>query len=296
MKWIKIKLLVLQVLVVSLGSNPVYANKEANEGVFRQEGLVKIKNVKCIKQFPELPTGCEATTLTMLLNYHGVKVSKEEVASSMPKCDVPYYKNGKRYGYHPSQAFIGSPYSVHSYGVFSEVIVKMLEYYCPKQVEDLKGKSLDELLKNIEEGRPVMIWATIGMSQVSYKNSWIIDSKGTIFRWPGNEHALLLVGYDKYYLYLNDPYTGKEQRYKRSLVEKRYNDLGKQAVSLNFAPSFLYEEKVIKEEQTQLERETEGDSQKEQSSSVCQINEMVYWTKQIIKEMKRSYDDNSVMK
>ena len=33
-------------------------------------------NVKCILQNPELPTGCEITSLTTVLNYYGYNVSK----------------------------------------------------------------------------------------------------------------------------------------------------------------------------------------------------------------------------
>ena len=45
----------------------------------------KIQNVKCIAQNPELPRGCEVTSLAMMLNYNGINVSKMELAKEVKK-------------------------------------------------------------------------------------------------------------------------------------------------------------------------------------------------------------------
>ncbi len=290
MKWIRMRGIGVLLAVCFLGSSSIYGADNEAERVLKRGGLVKINNVKCINQFPQLPTGCEATALTMLLNYYDVKVTKEEVADAMPKCDLPYYNKGKWYGHHPTEAFIGNPYSVASYGVFSKVIVDMIEDYCPGRVEDLKGKELLSLLNNIDEGRPVMLWATIGMSKVSYKNSWIINRQGTIFSWPGNEHALLLIGYDQESLYLNDPYTGREQKYPRALVEKRYDTLGRQAVSIT-VPTSLQEGQALEEavpiayKESKEEVLQEERVKQEMEKARLQLNELLYWKKQIAKEV-----------
>ncbi len=291
MKWIKKRSIGVLLVICFLGSSSLYGAGQEEAEVLKRGGLVKIKNVKCISQFPQLPTGCEATALTMLLNYYDVKVTKEEVADAMPKCDLPYYNKGKWYGHHPTEAFIGNPYSVASYGVFSKVIVGMVEDYCPGRVEDLTGKELLLLLKNIDEGRPVMLWATIGMSPVSYKNSWIINRQGTVFSWPGNEHALLLIGYDQESVYLNDPYTGREQKYPRTLVEKRYDTLGRQAVSITF-PIPLLEDQSLKEEAVSVayeeskEEESQEDLVKQEiEKAKIPLKELLYWKEQMTKEI-----------
>ena len=54
---------------------------------------------------------------------------------------------------------------------------------------------------------------------------------GKLFTWKRHEHCLVLVGYDKDYYYMNDPYQSKGLvAYKRSVVEARYATMGSQAV------------------------------------------------------------------
>lgn len=55
---------------------------------------------------------------------------------------------------------------------------------------------------------------------------------GSTFSWPANEHCMLLIGFDGEYCYLNDPFVGKTVKYDKKLTEKRYCELGKQAVAI----------------------------------------------------------------
>ncbi len=195
------------------------------------DSSVKIKGVPVINQHPELPTGCEATALTMLLNYHGVKVSKTEIANTIPRVRLPYYINGSKYGNHPNEGFIGNPFSSHSYGVFVNPVVTTIEKYLPQRSQNLTGETFDKILAVVKEGRPVMIWATTGMSNVSYTQRWKLPN-GEIFSWPNNEHALVVVGYDDKYVYVNDPDTGGQRKFSMNVLINRYNSLGKQAVAI----------------------------------------------------------------
>src|SRR5699024_7446986 len=45
----------------------------------------RILNVPVIKQLPSLPTGCEITSITMMLRYKGAKVNEVNLAKEMPK-------------------------------------------------------------------------------------------------------------------------------------------------------------------------------------------------------------------
>ncbi|MGL4344035.1 MAG: C39 family peptidase [Cellulosilyticaceae bacterium] len=195
-----------------------------------------IEGVPIMNQHPNMPTGCEATALTMLLRYYGVEVSKEQIAKDMPKGEF-YYKNGKTYGPHPAEAFLGSPFSKSGFGVYAPVMMKMAEDYLPGRVEDLTGKDFDELLKCIDESRPVMIWATINMIPVKLTRSWY-TSNGELFTWKGNEHALVMVGYDDEYVYMNDPYTGQREKYSKKTVMNRWNSMGKQAFAIKSDRSY----------------------------------------------------------
>ena len=58
---------------------------------------------------------------------------------------------------------------------------------------------------------------------------WLMVNGG-YYTWIAREHCLVMTGYDNYYYYFNDPWTNARTRYSKSLVNTRYNELGKQAV------------------------------------------------------------------
>lgn len=159
-----------------------------------------IPSVPTIKQYPELPTGCEATALTMLLQYNHIQVSKTEVANRLPK--APYGS-----GQHPNDYFIGSPYSTHGFGVYAPAIARTLDYFAPNQSLNLTHASFSELLRYIDLGQPIIIWTTISMASPTRTYSW--QTPYGTFTWIAPEHAVLMVGYDDRYIYYNDPITGR---------------------------------------------------------------------------------------
>lgn len=209
-------------LVILAISHTVFASPKAGGNI--------IEGVPLISQMPNLPTGCEATAFTMLLNYYEVRVSKEDVARSMPKTSNPFMKNGKMYGEHPSNFFIGNPFSNQGYGVYAPVILKMMEKYLPERVEDLTGKNFSDLLKVIDEGRPVMVWTTIRMAPARLTRKWTTPTGP--YQWTAPQHAMVMVGYDDQYVYLNDPTGGKRVKYARQIVENRWISLGRQALAV----------------------------------------------------------------
>lgn len=228
--------IVILMLVVCMGTT--FANTK-----------VMIQGVPLLNQYPELPTGCEATALTMLLNYHGVSVTKQEVANAMPKAAVPYYYKGKMYGESPNKAFLGNPYSKNAYGVYAPVIIQMVESYLPGRADDLGGGSFDKVYQALDEGRPVMIWTTIGMLEAEETARWTTPGGETVI-WKVPEHAVVAVGYDDTYIYINDPYTGTLRKYPDNLVIDRWNKMGKQAVAIK--PTNAYPQCVEKEKKDAL--------------------------------------------
>lgn len=192
---------------------------------------IKIHNVPKIKQHPELPTGCEATALTMLLNYSGMSITKEQVARDMPKAPRPVFRNGRLYAEHPNNAFLGDPFSKNGFGIYAPALLKMVENYLPGRAQDLSGGSFQKIYDTIDEGRPVMIWSTIGMLEVQRSNQWIVPS-GELFTWKIPQHAVVVVGYDDTHVYINDPTTGTERKYTKQVVENRWRAMGSQAIAI----------------------------------------------------------------
>lgn len=194
---------------------------------------IKIEGVPVLYQYPVLPTGCEATALTMLLNWAGVDVTKETVADGLVKEPDPFERDGKLVGGNPHRAFIGDPYDKESYGTFHEVIATALEGYLPGKARDVSGLSFKELLAHVEAGRPVVVWATIELKEPRPTDLWEdIHDSGTMIQWRSPEHCMTLVGYGEEVVVINDPHTGKQEHYDRDLFRLRWEQMGRQAVTV----------------------------------------------------------------
>ena len=215
--------------------------KKANCKVYIMPSSKKIANVPLIGQ-QKLPTGCETCSAVMLLNYYGYNISETSFADKyLIKRPLGYGEYGLE-GPDPNCAFIGSPYTTNSFGAYAPVMAKSMNSYLAKKsykAVSVSGKSLEYLAgKYIAQGQPVMVWATIYMT-ASYKTTtWRVNytdenaryKLGSSYTWLANEHCLLLTGYDSSFYYFNDPWTNSRIAYSKSIVNTRYNELGKQAV------------------------------------------------------------------
>lgn len=194
-----------------------------------------IRNVPTIHQFPQFPTGCESVATVMALNYFGNPITVEQfVDEFLPTSRNFYMENGRHYGPSPYEYFIGNPKSSASYGCMAPVIETALRACVDDSytVSNLTNTSLEELCDQyIDNDIPVILWATIRMLETNPISSWYL-SDGTRFTWPGNEHCMLLVGYDDTQYYFNDPYTGKLVAYDKTLTKDRFAELGRQAVAV----------------------------------------------------------------
>ena len=189
--------------------------------------------IPMIMQNPELPTGCEATAVAMLLQGYGYNVTKEEVARAIPTCKMETF-NGKRYTSHPEEAFYGNPFSKSGYGIFSPAMVKVAQSFATNHtVIDLKGSSEAEIIALIDKNIPVCIWSTSGGVDVVRRNSWYIKNgdiyTDELFWWPVNQHCLVLTGYDETTVTVNDPQKGI-WKYNREDFFKHYDDIGRYAL------------------------------------------------------------------
>ena len=181
------------------------------------------------------PTGCESASAVMLLRFWGVNMDMDTFVDDYLDKGTIRWENGRMLAPHPAEAFVGSPRSESAYGCYAPVIVRALERCVPadRRVVNETGASLPELCaRYIDNGYPVIIWASIAMIATYGSDRWTTPS-GESFTWPANEHCLLLVGYDKNDYYLNDPYKSRGcLKYARSRVEQRYRELGCQAVGI----------------------------------------------------------------
>lgn len=222
------------------------SENEKTGGIYNEDVLAVIKDIEsshqismnCILQNPELPTGCEATSLTMVLNFLGYSVDKTVIASKpFLECDSNFYTvNDQLYGPDFHTTFVGSPFSDDGYGCLAPAIVNAANRYLNASgdknisVINISGSSPDDLYQYIDKDIPVIVWATMYMDEPYNSDSWHISS-GELVTWPAQEHCLVLIGYNNEEVILNDPLVGTTT-YDRSSFEQRYAQLGSQAIVL----------------------------------------------------------------
>lgn len=205
-------------------------------GMIKEE-TSKLIEVSNIMQNPELPTGCEVTSLTILLNHLGYPVNKVTMARNyLPKQGF-YWENGIYYGADFRTTFAGDPESEYSYGCYAPCILTTASNYFEDNglsgsVFDITGTDFDSLLSDyIKNDIPVLIWITSSNLHEPYYTSIWTTPDGEQVQWLAYEHCVVLTGYDKDndIIYVSDPLVGNTS-YDYSKIRQRYIDLGQQAV------------------------------------------------------------------
>lgn len=191
-------------------------------------------DVDYLSQYPELPTGCEITSLTTVLNYYGYDVSKTTMSDDYLEKSIDKVANFW-------EIFLGNPRS-NGFGCYAGPIVKAANKYLEEQDNKYKavnasGTQFEKLLKEVENGNPVIIWSTMYNEKINdlrepyttYK--WEIDGK--TIQWIAPEHCMVLIGYDidRNVAIMSDPQRGIVE-YNLETVKSRYAAMHSQCVIL----------------------------------------------------------------
>lgn len=170
-------------------------------------------NVVLIRQNPELKYGCEVTSLAMVLNYAGVKTTKMDLYRSVRKDLDPLIKSPKgdiiRWG-NPSDGFVGDMTGRRAgYAVFDQPMIALINQKLPGRAINLTNQPFDQVLEHVSAGYPVVVWTTGDYRLPDRPEGWYHGNQ--YIKTPLDLHAVVLVGYDSKYVYLNDPLSGKKQ-------------------------------------------------------------------------------------
>lgn len=213
-----IKILIFSLLFICHSTASSYSNE-----------LVLIEEIPLIYQYPELPTGCEATSLAMLLQYYGVDVQKTDIAKLLPRAPMPQEVSGINQTLHPNSAFIGNPFTYEGYGVYLPPLLDIINTYLPNQGVDLTHSDFSYLLELLDQGIPIITWVTMNMKPAYLTHTW--ETPSGPFTWVAPEHTVLIVGYDNSYIYTHDPLNGRAT-YKLEIFISSWTSLGKQALTI----------------------------------------------------------------
>lgn len=247
------------VAAASIALSAVFA-PSANDAVATEEIELREVDVNAVKNDPnaklidvpylnqlEVVYGCEAVSATMVLRFYGCDITwKEFVDNYLVKRPWRVDEKGERFGPDPYAAYPGDPYKDSGpncgFGCYAPCLAKCMNNVLPpnrRAVVSSNLKLVDLVANYVAVGDPVLIWATMDMAPSRLTCSWKIDyvdedsqfRLGDVFTWNGNEHCLVLVGYDADRYYFNDPYKNHGLvGYDRQLVERRFLEQGSQSV------------------------------------------------------------------
>ncbi|WP_416825700.1 C39 family peptidase [Ectobacillus polymachus] len=194
-----------------------------------------ILNATHLLQNPELPRGCEVTSLAMLLLHAGVSVDKMELAAKLD--NVPFEQNGLNGNM--EEGFVGDMFSFSrpGLGVFSGPIFKLGLTYLSNQLVNITGGSPEDLYGMIDKGAPVwtIVNDTFSILPEERFETWY-TSEGPM-RVTFAQHSVLLVGYSPFHVYVNDPlHDVPKRKINRKEFEKAWIQMGRQAISYKPLP------------------------------------------------------------
>ncbi|MDL2294010.1 C39 family peptidase [Ruminococcaceae bacterium OttesenSCG-928-D13] len=192
--------------------------------------------VELVTQTPELPNGCEATSLTMVLNYLGFEADKLTIAYDyIPRQDFEYSYYSLTGG-NPETVYAGDPATDMGFYCFPPVVAEGANLYLEAQGSDLRARDISgadesQLVEQLLAGRPVVLWKTLYSQPAETREdlAWIRSDTGELYIPYVNLHVVVLHGFDADYFYMNDPY-GEVVRVERELVMAGYEELGSRAL------------------------------------------------------------------
>lgn len=223
-----------ETVAVGLESNPF------TETAYSTHKGIQFTDFEITEQYPELPTGCEITALTMVLNYYGYDVDKVTMALDyMPKVQAEFYRSedGRLMGPDLENYFVGDPTEATGYICGTGAIVTAANRYLADAGSALtaiamKDAQPEELYRLLDEGTPVVIWCTINMEDRAETDGWYRED-GTYMEWSTNDHGAVLIGYDEDTVTVADPIYSRIT-VSREQFEKIFAERGGQCVYLSY--------------------------------------------------------------
>lgn len=160
-----------------------------------------------LRQYPELPNGCESVALTIVLKSKGFNMSKRAIADNW------LVKN-----HNMAAGYSGDPANETGLSVFTTGLIATARNFLESMESDhicydLDGTDFYDLLKFIEEGYPVIVWSTVAMEMPSFTGK-VYRYSGKQVEWYHNEHCVVLYGFDltNNTVLVSDPIDGLVER------------------------------------------------------------------------------------
>ena len=198
---------------------------------------MKIKHdVPQILQNPELPNGCEITSLCQLLHYYGSPADKCDLADNyLPQSQFWY-------GADPDLVYLGNPRLDDNtpetgYYCFAGPVIQAADRYLEEhgsslRAKDLTGACQEDLVRTLQEGHPFIFWATLRFGDIQYDpaEAWTLPD-GRIHKPLYTLHCMVCCGIDEDSFLITDP-LDLNTKVECSQFMKIFKQLGSRAVIL----------------------------------------------------------------
>ena len=135
--------------------------------------MKKIVPAPYIDQTARWVNGCESISSVMLLQAVGIPIDPDVfIERDLPH--APYWEQeGRLYGPDPMFVYPGDPHDHTGYGCYAPCIVQALQSALKHEgaadrfeVLDVSGETAAQLCRFIDEGMPVVFWATLDFTPV----------------------------------------------------------------------------------------------------------------------------------
>lgn len=147
------------------------------------------------------PLSCEYASVHIATTMIGQSISEYEIEAVVPSSLNPHW------GYRGD--IMGSWGNTDDYGVYNEPLASGLSRL-GIQSEAFYGSSRDDLIRELDKGRPVVVWLGLwGDGGTFYDYA----EDGTRFQLTTGMHVMVAYGYDETGVYITDPGTAVYKHY-----------------------------------------------------------------------------------
>lgn len=177
---------------------------------------------------PKLYNGCEVTSLAMLLNYNGIKVTKNDLANRINHVPLKYGdgKNGN-----PNVGFVGNMEHGPGLGVYHKPIFDLAQLYIKNRVIDITKQPFSVVIDHLAQNKPVWVITTATFAPTSEMKTWSTPQGPVEVSFK--MHSVVITGFDQDSIYINNPYGTKNQKVNKENFIKAWEQMGSQAIVIN---------------------------------------------------------------
>ncbi|RRD95129.1 hypothetical protein EII17_04985 [Clostridiales bacterium COT073_COT-073] len=213
-----------------------YANGQTEKKLFDskwEKREARISQFTAVKQYPELPRGCEVTALSMLLAYYDPKMpDRFQLAEELKEYSHQVMGERPSYQVDMKEAFAGSMFNSKEpgLGVYIEPISLIARRYFGSRVQNVTGVSFRQVLTFVSNGQPVQVINSDMAQAVPEVLTTTWHTANGYMEVTYREHSVVIVGFDDAFVYYADPLTGRIEKSSKFNFEAGFQSFGRQAM------------------------------------------------------------------